>query len=513
MHLRRDSVLYHSLLLTGSSVTLQLLGFVYRILLGRAAGPQVMAVHGLVMSAYNVVLSCTLTGIALSVSRIASRYIAVGSGQSVKRLIATALGMFLGLFIVLAVPFGLNREFFAQTVLGNGDTAPALLLLIPCLFLTGFENVHKAYFYGSCDTVPPMISEIGEMCLRIGATAWLFWRLGQGLEPARAAAVIVLGMVISEVLSATFLTLCYRIRRRRLTGKDRIGRRQIVGDILSTAAPISLSTLFSRLLSSANVVLIPRTLVHSGRSMEDALTLFGAVSGMTMPLLMLPSAFLYPLITVLTPRFSAGAALRDQAQIRRKAAKAIHVTGLIGFPAMSALLCMGRRLAVILYNNPNAGIYLAPLALSAMLGFYYSVCESVLEGIGLQKRCSVLGVVASLCSLGCTALVGGVLRLGVWGFLVGEICYSLVGMVFCAVWVVRTTGLVIRWQNWFLRPGLAAVGGILPVRLVYLWLLELGIAPLLVTAFCGALYALVYSILLRALGVDAPAYLKTVTER
>src|SRR5699024_5799081 len=145
-----------------------------RILLGRLAGAQAIAVYNLVMSAYNVVLSCTLTGVALSVSRIASGYQAVGEGRSIVRLIRPALILFLGLFCLLAIPLGLGRDFFARKVLGNPQTAPALLLIVPCLFLTGFENVHKAFFYGTGQTFAPTVSETLEMLCRIVGAVVLF---------------------------------------------------------------------------------------------------------------------------------------------------------------------------------------------------------------------------------------------------------------------------------------------------------------------------------------------------
>ena len=174
VRLNKNCIFYHCLLLSTSSVVLQLLGFGYRILLGRLAGAQAIAVYNLVMSAYNVVLSCTLTGVALSVSRIASGYQAVGEGRSIVRLIRTALILFLGLFCLLAIPFGLGRDFFAQRVLGNPQTALALLLIVPCLFLTGFENVHKAFFYGTGQTFAPTVSETLEMLCRIVGAVVLF---------------------------------------------------------------------------------------------------------------------------------------------------------------------------------------------------------------------------------------------------------------------------------------------------------------------------------------------------
>ena len=124
VRLNKNSIFYHCLLLSTSSVVLQLLGFGYRILLGRLAGAQAIAVYNLVMSAYNVVLSCTLTGVALSVSRIASGYQAVGEGRSIIRLIRTALILFLGLFCLLAIPFGLGRDFFCPEGAGQPADRP-----------------------------------------------------------------------------------------------------------------------------------------------------------------------------------------------------------------------------------------------------------------------------------------------------------------------------------------------------------------------------------------------------
>ena len=158
-----------------------------------------------------MVLSCTLTGVALSVSRIAASYQAIGEGRSIIRLIRTALCLFLGLFCLLAIPFGLGRSFFANQILGNPQTEAALLLIVPCLFLTGFENVHKAFFYGTGQTLPPTISETLEMLCRIIGAAVLFSlaREKGNLNDGQAAALIVCGMIFSEVISASFLTGLY----------------------------------------------------------------------------------------------------------------------------------------------------------------------------------------------------------------------------------------------------------------------------------------------------------------
>lgn len=503
------SVFYHSSRLVASSVLLQLLGFCYRILLGRLAGAQVIAVHGLVMSAYNVVLAVTLTGIAFSVSRIAARYEAIGSGRSIRRLISLSLALFLGLFTLLAIPFALFHEDFASVILGDGDAAPALILLIPCLFLTGFENVHKAYFYGCSRTVPPMVSETLEMLCRIGAALLLFAAFPD-LNVSSAAALIVCGMILSEIVSATFLTLCYRIQLPSLSGRDNIPQRKILKDISDMALPVSLSTLISRMLSAANTVLIPRTLVLSGFTMEQAMEQFGVLSGMTLPMLMLPSAFLNPLITVLTPRFTAAHALHNPQEIRRKAAKGLHVAGLFAIPALCIIVGFGDFLAELLYQNEAAANHLLPLAINTFLGFYYIVCESVLEGITQQKRSATLAVVATASGVLLTVIFGGVFKLGILGFLIGELSSSTFGVLLSLIWVKRYTGLKFRWQNWLGIPLLSSLTAFLLVKPLFSRLCLGGVLPLLAFAFCVCLMLLIYSIFLRLLGVDYPGYLKNL---
>ena len=186
MKLNQNSIFYHCLLLSSSSVALQLLGFGYRILLGRLAGAQAIAVYGLVMSAYNVVLSCTLTGVALSVSRIASSYQALGQARSIIRLIRTALFLFLGLFCLLGL--GLQR---LPGVGFSGKLSWGLALV--CLVLLGLSRLSRRHRGWK---ILLRIAQIGLAALVLGLSAVEVWviRAGHRDESAQPAdAVIVLG--------------------------------------------------------------------------------------------------------------------------------------------------------------------------------------------------------------------------------------------------------------------------------------------------------------------------------
>ena len=131
------------------------------------------AVYGLVMSAYNVVLSCTLTGVALSVSRIASSYQALGEGGSIIQLIRTALFLFLGLFACLQFLLRLQR-FLPRRYWEIQKPQQHFYWLFPAFFWPALKMSTKPSFYGTGQTFPPTVSETLEMLCRIIGAFCLF---------------------------------------------------------------------------------------------------------------------------------------------------------------------------------------------------------------------------------------------------------------------------------------------------------------------------------------------------
>ena len=62
-----------------------------------------------------------------------------------------------------------DGAFLAGKVLGEEKLRPALLMLLPCLFLTGFENIFKSAFHGIKYILPPIVSELTEQLVRTAA--------------------------------------------------------------------------------------------------------------------------------------------------------------------------------------------------------------------------------------------------------------------------------------------------------------------------------------------------------
>ncbi|WP_092642414.1 oligosaccharide flippase family protein [Acetanaerobacterium elongatum] len=521
MKIRKRSVFYAVLMFTASSVGLQLLGFIYRIALSRLIGAEGMGVYGLVMPVYSVVQSFALWGLTLALTKESAKYEALNNPKASATAVRTAILLYLLQFAIIAVPIFMWSKPIAANILGDFRTRAALLILLPCMCLTGIENLFKAHFQGIRYIYPPIVSELCEQLIRMGAVLGLLI-LFAGASPGVAAALIVTGMLVSEVFSSTFLSLWYLIRKRCLKKRDCLaysakleewkGKPQadIPKTLFAAALPVSFAGLLNNLLASATTVILPRRLMLAGLSQTQALSDFGIMTGMTMPLLMMPAAFIFPLTAVLVPKLAEACALKNAEDVRRKAAKGIHTTGIIAFAACAVLLPLGKEIAQLLYNEPAAGNFMAPLTAAAFFTYYQVVTGSILNGVGRQKLSSLSIVLCSVIHILFTWFAAAAPGVGMWGYVIGDLVSALFGAAFNTFFIVRTTGLSLRVHNWFIKPLLSFLAAVFAARISILLLgtFTAAFSIILSAAICLA----VYFITLRFQGISLRRYIQTIRE-
>ena len=85
--------------LTMTGVLSQVVGFVYRIVLTRLAGAEILGLYQLILPVYSVLLSLTSVGLTTAVSNLSAWYQALGN----QRAIYQVRGQAVKLFFLLAV--------------------------------------------------------------------------------------------------------------------------------------------------------------------------------------------------------------------------------------------------------------------------------------------------------------------------------------------------------------------------------------------------------------------------
>lgn len=493
------SVRYGTLLLTATGLVNQLLGFLYRILLSRLVGAEVMGLYQLVMPVFSVLLSVTAIGLTAAVANLTAQYRALGRETAAEQVLRRCLVLLVCLLALPTLALILFSDPISVYILGDARTRLGLLLLPPCVLLTGVENLHKHAFYGAGLVRPPAFSEVLEQVVRTTAVLGLLL-LFLPQNPERTVGLIVAGMVICEVFSACTLTTLWH--RQGRGGGARESRKVLDRRIAKVALPVAVTALLGNLMGSACAVLIPQKLVAGGMEVSQAVSAFGVMFGMSLPMLGLPTAFIAALGLVLMPRLSQAAALGRWEEVRRRISGAMLATSVLMLPAMALLSVLGPDLAVLLFRETAAGAYLPPLAVSVALSCYRSVLACSLNGVGRQAAAARNALIAGAVELGLTALTVGIPGVGLKGYVAAALVSELLGVGLNLVSLCRAAGLRPEFFRWLTAPGLAALLMGLDVNLLFRVLQDWGCSKGGSGIVCLAFGALIYLAALSAQGIS-----------
>ena len=239
------SALRSTALLTAVSLFSQAVGFVYRVFLSRMVGSEIMGLYQLVLPLSSVFMSLTAVGFTVACSNLTARYRATGNHRAAAQTVRTCLRGFLCAFAVVALLAAPLSDFISVHLLGDARSRLAILLLLPCVLLTGLENIHKHSFYGAGQVRPPAFTEICEQVIRSGAVLGLLW-VFLPQNPERTVGLIVCGMILCEVFSALTLALLYR----RFMGRNPAGEGVEPAALRRSVAHISIPIGWTALLGN-----------------------------------------------------------------------------------------------------------------------------------------------------------------------------------------------------------------------------------------------------------------------
>ena len=499
-HLKAMSALRSTAVLTAVSLFAQAVGFVYRVFLSRMVGSEVMGLYQLVLPVSSVLMSLTAVGFTVACSNLSAQYHALGNEKAAAQVVRQCVLGFLTAFTVVALITAPLSDWISVRLLGDARSRLGLLLLLPCVLLTGLENIHKHYFYGTGNVRPPAVTEICEQLIRTGAVLGLLWHfLPQ--SPERTVGLIVCGMVACEIFSAVTLSVLYRRAMGRHPAGEGAARRTLPRRIGLIALPIGWTSLLGNLMGAATSVMIPQRLVRAGADVSQAMSAFGVMCGMTVPMLALPTAVISAMSLVLVPRLAESAALGRPDLARRRTGKALEATSLLILPASALLAVLAPALARMLFREPSAGDFAAPLSVGVALTCYEAVLGASLNGLGRQTASARNALISGAVQLLITWARMGQSGVGLHGYVEGLLVSTVLGVFFNWRSLHRAINLKFQFFRWIAAPGLAALLAGLCVNLLFPILTGAGMGEVPACLACFAFGVVLYLCTLAAQGV------------
>ncbi|MBO5510205.1 MAG: polysaccharide biosynthesis C-terminal domain-containing protein [Clostridia bacterium] len=500
----------NALLLIAVNLFMRTVGVAFNAYLAGRAGGEVMGLHSLLFGVYGLAMTLGCAGINLGATRMVAdvmgRFCPAAEGRPVEdthegdpcRLaIRRVLGKCVGYSLLCGFGAGLllftASPWIGEVWLNDGRTVLSLRVLALTLPPIAVCSCLNGYFTAVRRVAKSAAVGIGVQFLRIGFCAYLLtlW-LPEGVEMTCLA--LVLGGALSEVCGLLLTVGAYLLDRRQhlRTGAGEapdMGEDGSTKKLLGITVPVTLSACLRSGLLTLQHILIPRGLKQSGTSWEAALTSYGVLHSMVLPVVLFPSAFISSFSGLLVPEVAESVARGDSERVSRLAGKIITPALIFSFGVAGVMACFGYELGEAIYGSREAGMYIRILAPLIPIMYVDSSVDAFLKGMGEQVYSMNVNILDAAVSV---LLVWLLLpRMGLWGYVVAIYATETLNTTLSLCRMLRMSRMPVRLWGQVFGPILCAVGATTLCRLggAMLHLPIEGTVTLVVhVAVCAALY-------------------------
>ena len=304
--MRKNKVIFikNALVLTVTGLFIRFLGMFFRVWLASAVGAEGIGLYSQIFSFYMLSSAFASAGINTAVTRLVSEELSSGNFTGARTVVKRCV--FVTLFIALSssLLIFVSADFIANRFIGDARSVEALKTLTLSLPFMGVSSCLKGYFIARKKAAPSSSAQIFEQLSRI---ALIFFLLSSGAKKSVAAAArsVILGDSIAEILSCFYLYICYNVDKYNiLSNKNKSLGYSVLSKLKHIALPITVGRYLNSTLRTIENVLVPKRLERFGMKYSDALSVFGVIKGMALPLIFFPSSFLNAMSTLLIPEMS-----------------------------------------------------------------------------------------------------------------------------------------------------------------------------------------------------------------
>lgn len=402
-------------------------------------GAEGMGVLSLISSAYTFAVTFATSGISIAVTRLCAETVMADGIRDAEKKLRRVMMSSIFYSLILGGIAGAVLFFGAEPIgtylLGDKRAVSSIKILAVTLPPTAVISALSGYFNASRRVYKNAVTQVLGQGIRIFVTVSAFsltLLLPPGVEYALIA--VTLGNAAAEIGSFLVTFIIYLFDRNRYFKKISASVSQsaeknsssvslhevsesssmskptrtelsadstakTAGSLFSAAAPVMLSACFRSGLVTLEHILIPKGLEKSGNSYESALSSYGTLTGMVLPVIMFPYAILGSFTSLLVPEMSLCRANGQTERIRHIGRLVFRATLIFAAGISGILILFSREIGLALYNSEEAGEYIKFLAPIIPIMYLDTATDSMLKGLGQQLFCMRVNIADAALSL------------------------------------------------------------------------------------------------------------------
>lgn len=512
MEKKTKSFLGGAAVLAIAGLLVKIIGAFYRIPLTNIVGVEGMDYYETVYPWYSWLLVISSAGLPTAISKMVSERVTVGDYKAAKRVFSTALKLLLGIGIVttLIMLFGANLissfSYPADETEIIAKQAMSFRALSPALLFVSVMCAYRGYLQGLQHMIGTAVSQVIEQIgkLAIGFTLALLL-LKKGPEYAITGALI--GVSVSELLALAAIWFIYKRKSSALNASlpknaSSPFKGSITKTLLSIAIPITIGASIMPVTGIIDSVLIKRTLVDIGFSLETARTAYSLLRSNVTTIINMPAVLTMALAMSLVPAISSSMAKKDYKSVRAASVTGMKFALLIGAPCSVGLFVLAKPILSLLYTGlTGAQLELAAslMRTSAIGVLFLSLVQAMtgtIQGMGRPNVPVVNLIFGGILKVAAMFILIPLEDVNIQGAAISTvICYAAAGIM-DTVYVLRKTGVRLNVWDALLKPLLASLIMGVCVHLVYGLVKDHGsLATLLSIAVGGGVYLVMIFVL------------------
>lgn len=388
---RTKKFLINGSILTITNIAMRSIGMVFGLYTSNKIGTEAVGVFGLIMSVYMLAITLATSGLNIACTTLVSKELSkdnlINSFKIVKDSILFALSVSLISSIILV----LSSDLISQTWLNSMVSSLPLYLIAIGLPFIAVSSILNGYFMAVRKAYKGAIAQFLEITIKILITIILL-NLYSLKNVESICACLILADVISEVFSCTFLLILYKFDRVKYK-KMELPNTSYKKDILKITFPVSITSYIRSGLSTLKDFIVPKMLVCYGLTYSIALSEYGRVTGMALPIIMFPNMCISAFSNLLVPEFSSLLAGENKNRIVTVCTKIFKIASFFAIIISSILIAFSNEISYMIFNNlecSNLIKMLSPLILFICLD---NIIDNILKGLNKQFKVMVYNII------------------------------------------------------------------------------------------------------------------------
>ncbi|MEG1965102.1 MAG: oligosaccharide flippase family protein [Oscillospiraceae bacterium] len=442
--MKKQSFIKNAIVLTTVTMSMQVVELYVGIYFSKLLGTEGIGIFQLMMSVFGLSTTIGLGGFSIAVTRIVAKETELGSIKSAKCATNKAILISLttsGIVCFLMIFF--SKEISTLWIKNELTMIPLIILALSMPF-TAISICLDSYFIsvGRIYTISLII--VNDQFLTVICVLGLIDRFPDSFLGKCIA--ITLSGLIATILSIFIRVLLYIFPSYR--GKN--SRKTKYSDILSISFPIGMSSCIRSFLNMLQNMLIPIGLMKFGYSHSEALSEYGMIKGMAIPVVVFPASIMSSFLALLIPEFSRSYETGNRSRINRAIMKASSLTIVFSIALTGILICYGEDMGHVVYENIQVGKYIKILAPLVTFMFLDDVVDTALKGLNEQLLSLKFNIIES--GIRVVLLFFLVPQLGIIGYVFVIFFGNILNFVLSYNRLTQISDVFIDYQNWIIYP-------------------------------------------------------------